>query len=167
MLRLRKASVRRLICLIAIGCGPVACQHTTGRVNAREMYVADEIDVDAGTIRGREISALTEVDVRLRGLVRSKPKGITVVMYLSHDKNAIDPDSYRSCINLVVDKKLNFNSPEVREFVFTGRFLLMERPDPSFMGLSYNGIAFDTGCQLFKKPDQYPYFVVKDFEKVD
>ena len=163
---LRRAPFHRIICLIAIGCGPAACQHATGDANAPEMYVADEIDVDAGTIRGREISALTEVDVRLRGLVKSKAKGSTA-MYLSHDKNAIDPDSYRSCINLIIDKKLNFNSPVVSDFVFTGRFFLLERPDPSDVDFSYNGIAFNTDCQVFKKPDQYPYFVVKDFEKFD
>lgn len=138
---------------------------STGGADAPEVYLSDEIDVDNGTIRGREISALEAVDVRLRGLVKSKPRGSTV-MYLSHDKNAFDPDSYRSCINLIIDKKLGFNSPVVRDFVFRGRFVLVERLDPSVMHLTYDGIGFDIDCQSFKKPDKYPYFFVKGFEKV-
>src|SRR4051812_738003 len=70
MRRLRQAHVHRTILATVIGCSTLACQHVgSGSASAPELFIADEIDVNNGTIGSRKISALTEVEVRLRGLV--------------------------------------------------------------------------------------------------
>lgn len=165
MRHLRKTLAHRLSCSLAIALGLVACQHVGSTSDsAAESYVADEIAVDSGTVRGKSIVTLQEVEVELRGLAKSASNGSTI-MYLSHDKNALELNSYRNCINLIIDRKLKFNSPTVTDYIFTGTFLLVDRPDPSTVYLTYKDIRFDTDCQAFKKPDQYPYFVVRRFRR--
>jgi hypothetical protein len=167
MRRLPKALAHRLAYLLAIASGMVGCQHvgsTSGSVI--ESYVADDIAVDTGTVKGKSIATLEDVEVELRGLVKSASGGSTI-MYLSHDTNALEIDSYRNCIHLIIDRKLKFNSPTVTDYVFTGTFILVDRPNASTVYLTYKDIRFDTDCQAFKKPDRYPYFVVKSFRKTN
>ena len=116
------------------------------------------------TVGGAQISTLTDEEVSLRGLVKSSPKGNTI-MFLTNDPDKIDSDSYRNCINLIIDPKMGFSSPDPGNHVFTGRFVLVERFDPSVVFLSYEGIGFNTDCQALKRPNIYPYFLVKSFAK--
>jgi hypothetical protein len=165
MRRRPKALARRLACSLAIACCIVGCAHVAS-TSAIERYVADEIAVDTGTVKGKSITTLQDVDVELRGLVKSAAGGSTI-MYLSHDRNALEIDSYRNCINLIIDPKLKFRSPTVTDYIFTGTFILVDRPDASTVYLTYKDIRFDTDCQSFKRPDRYPYFVVKSFRKAN
>lgn len=164
---LREVHVNRLCCLLAIAFSIVACQHVgSSSGSAIEGYVADDIAVDSGTVKGKKISTLQDEEVELRGLVKSASNGSTI-MYLSHDKSELEIDSYRNCINLIIDRKLRFNSPTVDDYIFTGKFIFIDRLDPSTVYLTYKNIRFDTDCQSFKRPDQYPYFVVKSFQKAN
>lgn len=165
MRRPRQVLVHRFSCLLAISLGVVACQYVESRAGgALESYAADDININNGTVRGNKISTLLDVEVNLTGLVKSAPNGSTI-MYLSHDKNDIVPGSYRNCINLIIDRKLKFNSPTVSDYVFTGKFILIDRPDIETLYMTYDKIRFDMDCQAFKEPDQYPYFVVRRFQK--
>lgn len=165
MHRLLKALANRLACALAIASGMVGCQHVGSTSDSMvESYSADDIAGDTGTVKGRSIATLQDVEVELRGLVKSASGGSTI-MYLSHDRKAVENDSYRNCINLIIDRKLKFKSPTVTDYIFTGMFILVDRPDGSTVYLTYQGTRFDTDCQAFKKPDRYPYFVVKSFRK--
>ena len=165
MPRLRQVRVSRHSCLLAIGCSLFACQHVGERsASTIDVYDADDIDVTSGTVKGTKISTLIDVEVRLRGLAKSTSSRNAIV-YLTHDKNKAEADSYRNCINLIIDSKLKFNSPDVSDYLFTGVFVLIDRFDPSVVHLTYNEIKFSTDCQGLKELDQYPYFFVKSFEK--
>jgi hypothetical protein len=131
---------------------------------ATKAFVAGDIDVDQSTVGGAQISTLVDEDVSLRGFVKSSPKGNTI-MFLTNDLDKIDPDSYRNCINLIMDRKIGFNSPDLSTHTFTGRFVLVERSDPSVVFLTHEGIRFNTDCQALKRPNSYPYFLVKSFNK--
>jgi hypothetical protein len=131
---------------------------------ATKAFVAGDIDVDRSTVGGAQISTLVDEDVSLRGFVKSSPKGNTIV-FLTNDLDKIDPDSYRNCINLIMDRKIGFNSPDLSTHTFTGRFVLVERSDPSVVFLTHEGIRFNTDCQALKRPNSYPYFLVKSFNK--
>jgi hypothetical protein len=151
--------------VLAIAFGLAACQHAGSKSGpVLDRYVADDIAVDSGTIADRPIASLQDVEVELRGLVKSAPNGSTV-MYLSHDPDKAQLDSYGNCINLIIDRKLRFNAPAVSDYRFTGTFILVDRLDPLEVHLTYRKIRFDTDCQAFKKPDQYPYFVVRSFQQ--
>jgi hypothetical protein len=131
---------------------------------ATKAFVAGDIDVDRSTVGGAQISTLVDEDVSLRGFVKSSPKGNTIV-FLTNDLDKIDPDTYRNCINLIIDCKIGFNSPDLSTHTFTGRFVLVERLDPSVVFLTHEGIRFNTDCQALKRPNSYPYFLVKSFNK--
>lgn len=60
--------------------------------------------------------------------------------------------------------KLDFRSQNLGNYAFVGKFILIDRPDPETVFMTYDGIRFDGGCQAFKKPDKYPYFVVSGVE---
>jgi hypothetical protein len=166
MRRLLKALAHRLAYALTIASGMVGRQHVGSTSDSVvESYSAVDIAVDTGTVKGRSIATLQDVEVELRGLVKSASGGSTI-MYLSHDRNAVENDSYRNCINLIIDRKLKFKSPTGTDYIFTGMFLLVDRPDESTVYLTYKGTRFDADCQAFKKPDRYPYFVVKSFRNV-
>lgn len=161
----RLAPARRVALLLAISISIAACQHVDqGSSRMAKTYNADGIDIERGTVEGVQISALVDEDVRLRGFVKSSAKGNTV-MFLSSDEDKIDPDSHRHCINLIIDRAVGFDSPDVSRHVFTGRFVLVERFDASVVYLEHEGIRFNTDCQALKQPNRYPYFLVKAFER--
>lgn len=163
----RKARAHRLACMLAIASGLVGCQHVgSTSESVVKRYLADDIDVDTGTVKGTSIASLEDVQVELRGLVKTLSGG-SPILYLSHDKNAAENGAYRNCIHLIIDSKLNFKSPTVTDYIFTGTFILVDRLDAQTVYLTYDGVRFDTDCQAFKKPDQYPYFVVKRFRKAE
>lgn len=163
MLHPRLTRVPRIASVFAITIMISACQHgETISSRATKTFVAGDINVDQSTVGGTEISTLVDEDVRLRGFVKSSPKGNTI-MFLSNDVDQIDPDSYRNCINLIIDRKIGFNSPDLSSHTFMGRFVLIERLDPSVVFLAHEGIRFNTDCQALKRPNSYPYFLVKSF----
>lgn len=163
----RKARARRLVCGLAVASGLVGCQHVASTFESViKRYLAEDIAVDTGTVKGTSIASLQDVQVELRGLVKTLSGG-SPIMYLSHDKNAAENDGYRNCIHLIIHGKRKFQSPTVTDYIFTGTFILVDRPDAQTVYLTYDGIRFDTDCQAFKKPDQYPYFVVKRFRKAE
>ncbi len=164
MLHPQRILARRLSVLIAIAMGIAACQNVeTAFPPATKTYDANDIDVNLGTVRGVPISTIVDEDVMLRGFVKTSPKG-NAIMFLSDDKDKIDSDSFRDCINLIIDRKIGFKAVKVSAHTFVGRFVLVERLDPSDVYLTHQGIRFSTDCQAFRQPDSYPYFFVRTIE---